>query len=219
MNNENAFKKISSQTIERYSKRYAQLGYDVRTLGWGSKEQQEYRFMQTLSSPYDFEGKTILDIGCGFGDYANFLIEQNIPFGQYIGWDINPDLSAEAKKRYKDNSKVQFETVNLSSLENIQPVADIAVMLGVLNFNLKGQLDNYEYSESMIQKALPLVKELMIVDFLSEYRTSGYPKEEFVFYHNPVKMLEFALLFSENVELKHNYAPIPQKEFMLFIGK
>jgi len=32
-------------------------------------------------------------------------------------------------------------------------------------------------------------------------------------------MLDFALALSPNVVLKHNYAPIPQKEFMLFIYK
>ena len=62
-------------------------------------------------------------------------------------------------------------------------------------------------------------KNLLIVDFLSFKTTSDYKKEDFVFYHKPDEILKFALSLSENVVLKHNYAPIPQKEFMLFIYK
>jgi predicted alpha/beta hydrolase len=56
--------KIYEETVERYSNRYKKLGYDVKTLGWGSVEQQEYRFSQTLD--IDFKDKSIVDIGCGF---------------------------------------------------------------------------------------------------------------------------------------------------------
>ena len=45
----NQYLEISEQMIARYSKRYNEMGYHVHTLGWGSKEQQDYRFNQTLS--------------------------------------------------------------------------------------------------------------------------------------------------------------------------
>jgi hypothetical protein len=60
---------------------------------------------------------------------------------------------------------------------------------------------------------------VLVVDFLSTYRTPDYPQEDFIFYHDPKIMLDFALNLSANVVLKHNYAAIPQKEFMLFIYK
>ena len=44
--------------VERYSNRLNILGYDVKTLGWGSVEQQEYRFAQTISSEINFSGKS-----------------------------------------------------------------------------------------------------------------------------------------------------------------
>jgi hypothetical protein len=61
---------ISERMVTRYSDRYKKLGYDVKTLGWGSKEQQLARFEQTVKGDgeIDFTAKTILDIGCGFGD-------------------------------------------------------------------------------------------------------------------------------------------------------
>jgi hypothetical protein len=69
----------------------------------------------------------------------------------------------------------------------------------------------------MIQKAFSSVSETLVVDFLSLYRTPDYPEEDFVFYHDPSAMLTFALSLTPNVRLIHDYAPIPQKEFMLVL--
>jgi SAM-dependent methyltransferase len=210
---------ISREMIERYSRRYKQLGYDVKTLGWGTREQQTYRFAQTINGAAEFERKSVLDIGCGFGDYGRFLIESNIHPGSYTGWDLNPDLIEEAKKRNRKIKNFHFEVKNLASAEDLKTEFDIAVMLGVLNLNLKGKIDNYEYSRQFIGNAFACVKELLVVDFLSTRLAKEYPAEDFVFYHDPEEMLKFALQLSDNVILKHNYLPIPQKEFMLFIYK
>jgi SAM-dependent methyltransferase len=210
-------KEISNQTIDRYSSRYRQMGHDIKTLGWGTKEQQEYRFIQTLDSNIEFNGKSILDIGCGFGDYLDFIIKNKINLDKYIGYDINLDLINEAKK----NHSTSFSTFHVENILNTEKrdIADIGVMLGVLNFNLKDKMDNLEYSKLFIRKAFNMIKDVLIVDFLSTNLTQNYEKEDFVFYHDPAEMLSFAFTLSNNVVLKHNYAPIPQKEFMLFIYK
>jgi len=213
----NKIEEISHQTIYRYSKRYKQMGYNIKTLGWGTKEQQEYRFIQTLDNNIEFKRKSILDIGCGFGDYFNFLSESNINISEYIGYDINSDLINEAKKNCSANIST-FYVKNIIDREE-KDIADIGVMLGVLNFNLKDKMDNLEYSKLFIKKAFSMVKDVLIVDFLSTKFTKEYEKEDFVFYHNPIEILEFAFTLSDNVILKHNYSPIPQKEFMLFIYK
>jgi SAM-dependent methyltransferase len=210
---------ISANMIERYSNRYRTLGYDVKTLGWGDTEQQNYRFHQTLFSDIDLNEKTILDIGCGFGDYIKVLNAQKINFKKYTGWDINPDLIEESKKIWQKDGKVNFAVNNFAENNSSIPVAEVAIMLGVLNLNFKDKFDNYEYSKLFISKAFEVVDKLLIVDFLSIYNAPDYPKEDFVFYHDPARMLEFALSLSPNVELRHNYQPIPQKEFMLFIYK
>lgn len=212
-------KSISEDNINRYTKRYTELGRDIKTLGWGSKDQQVYRFKQTLMCEINFKGKTVLDIGCGFGDYFSFLKSNSVGIHKYIGWDINPNLINEGKKQHQGSTLADFELKNLFVEIDSGPVADIGVSLGALNFNLTGKLDNYQYSEIFLKKAFSFVREVLIVDFLSSHRFEGYPKEGFVFYHSPEKMLEFALSLSKNVVLKHNYLPIPQKEFLLFIHK
>jgi SAM-dependent methyltransferase len=211
---------LIQQTIQRYSDRYKKLGYDVKTLGWGTKEQQEYRFSQSLISDIDLNDKEILDLGCGFGDFYTFIKSQNIRIKKYLGCDLNPDLIKEAEKIYYRSKEASFKVLNLFEINNdIAPLGDIGFMFGLLNLNWKEKYDNYEYSKKAITNAYSLIKEVLIVDFLSSNLSSEYPKEDFVFYHDPKVMFEFALSLSNNVILKHNYLPIPQKEFMLFIFK
>lgn len=210
---------ISEKMIHRYSERYQKLGYDVKALGWGSTEQQEYRFSQTLGLVRDFSEKHVLDIGCGFGDYYKFLKKSGAAPKAYKGYDLNPELIVEAKKQYASDANVDFEVANILESEANEPQADIVAMFGVLNLNLSGQVDNYEYSKRIIKNAFSFAKECLIVDFLSTVLDTTYPKEDFVFYHDPIKMFEFALKLSPKVALKQDYQSIPQREFMLFIYK
>ena len=205
--------------MSRYSNRFKKLGRDVKTLGWGNVEQQEFRFQQTLEQSIDFNGKKILDIGCGFGDYYTFLSSNNVNIKHYFGCDLNPDFIFSAMEENIGDKKSDFEVRNILTEKLEKPIADIGVMLGVLNLNLKNQVDNYLYSKEAITNAFSFVNECLVVDFLSTKLASEYPKEDFVFYHDPIKMLEFAFTLSSNVVLKHDYASIPQKEFMLAIYK
>lgn len=218
---EEVLKDISKNMINRYSTRFNELGRGVKTLGWGNVEQQLYRFEQTLKMGADFSGKRILDIGCGFGDYYDYLKtdEVQMPIEHYYGYDINSDLIQSAQQKNKGDDKCSFHVNNILEGQEKKPIADIAIMLGVLNLNLKNQFDNYTYSKKIITNAFTLAKECLIVDFLSTQFNLTYPREDFVFYHNPIKMLEFAFSLSQNVVLKHDYASIPQKEFMLIIYK
>lgn len=210
-------KEISKSMIERYSSRYREMGYDIRTLGWGSEQQQRYRFSQTLQTGLDFTGKRILDIGCGFGDYADFLHDCDTRISSYLGVDVNPDLISEAKARHQNHSGREFCVLDLAESEKAEPMVDIGVMLGLLNLNLKGRMDNYEYSFNMIKNAFMFVSEALVVDFISSKRDAGYPEEDFIFYHDPMRVAEFAFGLTDNVLVKHDYHPIPQKEFMLVL--
>ena len=211
--------KISDITLERYNKRYNDLGKHIRTLGWGSEEQQEYRFLQTLEA-FQPEESSILDIGCGFGDFRMFLEKNQLTYKHYTGWDINANFVEEGKKSATAEN-IDFKTVDIA-LDDIQAYEnsfDAAIMLGLLNYNLKAEETNYAFSKKLIANAFKLVKNVLVVDFLSTNLSKDYPKEDFVFYHDPAKMIEFAAELSDNFVLKHNFSPIPQKEFLLFIYK
>lgn len=211
-------KQISKDTVERYSNRYKKHGKNVLTLGWGSDQQQVYRFEQIIHQT-DLSKKSVLDIGCGFGDFFTFTQKNKISLKSYTGWDINQDLINEASKEFKKCKTAKFEVKNIFESSFKKPVADAGIMLGLLNFNLKGKIDNYTYSKIGLEKAFATVGEVLVIDFLSTNLCKEYPKEDFVFYHDPAVVLNMAFELTSNVILKHNYSPIPQKEFMLFLYK
>lgn len=208
-------KKIEEQDNERYSKRLKKLGPVVRALGWDTKENQWKRFESAVSL-INLEGKNIVDIGCGFGDFFEFLKERKVKIASYTGIDINEDLLAIAKTRHPNGI---FKYSNILLEPPKREIADIGFAFGTLNFNLRRKPNNYEYAREFIKKALGLCKEALLVDMLSSYLDKSYPKEDFVFYYSPEKMLKFAQTLTPNVVLKHDYQPIPQKEFMLCLRK
>ena len=92
-------------------------------------------------------------------------------------------------------------------------------MLGLLNFNLKSKIKNLNFSRAMIENAFKLTKKFLIVDFLSANLYENYPKEDQVFYHSISDVISICENLSNNFIIKHDYKPIPQKEFMVIIYK
>ena len=93
--------------IALYEDRYEQYGYDVRTIGWGNKESQILRF-DVLCDISDLRGRSVCDLGCGFGDLYPYLLKR---FGdvEYFGIDISPKLIGKAKEKYPDASFAVFD--------------------------------------------------------------------------------------------------------------
>ncbi len=209
-----AIRTIERETIGRYSDRYAAHGVSHKTLGWGSREQQAYRFDRVLECA-DFSGKTVLDVGCGFGDLLGHFRAKDMALGGYVGTDINPDLIGEARIR---SPETRFECLSLMDLEPADFACDIVVMLGLLNFK-QALLPNARYAQAMLAKAFSLCRDACIVDFLSDRAVDDYPKEDFVHYYDPRDVLGWALRLAPDASLRHDYRPIPQREMMLAIRR
>lgn len=217
MNKSEAFSRITKQTIERYSKRLSELGHDVRTLGWGSSSQQIARF-QNLLNTLDLSGKSILDIGCGFGDLFSYLKSENIPFRGYLGWDVNDKFIDLASSSYHLTT-AEFAVFDMLNESPKAAMADVGVMLGLLNYNYGSQEINQRFVEQMLSNAFKTVNDCLFVDFISTYRDPTYPYEDFIYYQDPSIMLKIGLSMTSNLRLLHDYAPIPQKEFSLILYK
>ena len=69
-----------------YNRRYQKKGRDISTVGWGSVKSQLLRF-EMVTRGLELNGKAILDIGCGLGDFITFLRKKTNTF-RYTGIDI-----------------------------------------------------------------------------------------------------------------------------------
>ncbi|SFR58601.1 class I SAM-dependent methyltransferase [Anaeromicropila populeti] len=207
------FKKIQEDAVKRYSQRYEKLGVVPQALGWGCKEDQLERF-QVITKYNDLSNQTILDIGCGFGDFYVYLKEKQIPC-TYIGIDIIPQFISHCKEQFPE---AEFYDKNiLLDFEDI-PEADYVISLGTLNYKLT-EIDNIVYTDIFMEKAFQKARQKLILDFLSTRLTKDYPREDFVYYHEPKEILDMAFSFTENVELIHNYGSNQHKQYMVILGK
>jgi SAM-dependent methyltransferase len=201
-------KKDIKEVVDRYSKRFLQFGYSPKTLGW-DKGKQDIRF-DILTSQYNFQNKSILDIGCGFGD-LNKSLQNKFKFDyKYYGIDIVPDLIDQAKKKFTGKNICFFCGDFLS--EEFNSKFDYAIASGIFNFKLL-EGDNYNYIENVINKAFELCRDGFAFDFLSDKVDYQY---ENTFHSNPEKILNIAFKYSRNVILRNDYMPF---EFTLFVFK
>lgn len=207
-------KKMELETIERYERRRVIHGVSSLTLGWGGKHHQEIRF-EAVTQSYDLSSKSICDIGCGFSDLYAYLKTKGIPISSYKGVDINPEFVRISQENFPENS---YEVRNFLIDKYTEPQADVLILLGLLNFKLK-HIHNLDFTELVMRECFKIAKKAVILDFLSTDLTPDYPKEDFVFYHNPKDVMKMARQLTQKVQIYDEYPPIPQKEFLLILEK
>ena len=80
-----------------YDRHLEKFGDTPQALRWTSRGQEvRYRELSDIAGP--LEGRSILDYGCGKGDFLSFLKEQGIDAG-YTGADVNGNLIRLARDR------------------------------------------------------------------------------------------------------------------------
>ncbi len=109
---------------------------DPRALAWRDKKSQQDRF-KILSEVGNMTGKSVLDEGCGLGDFYAYL--QNA-FGSinYTGVDINERLITAARAKYPGT---RFELSDFS-LYTLEPI-DYALASGTFTFRVPNHIQIY----------------------------------------------------------------------------
>lgn len=97
---------------------------------WRSKEGQIARFA-TFQKLVEFTDVSILDVGCGIGDFAQFLHDQQIAFGSYHGIDAMDDMIVTANNRRLERST--FSTADIVTSHGNLPRTDWITCSGTLN--------------------------------------------------------------------------------------
>lgn len=190
--------------VNRYRERLEQYGVnDHRTIASGTKDRHWMRF-QTLIEVGDLRHASVLDLGCGTGDFVQFLEEKNIPV-DYVGYDINPYLIAEAKKRFPNK---HFEVKDIQ-LEDF-PQFDFILGQAVFNFNLKHK-DNFEMVQEILKLCYKHSHKGVAFDFISTY-ADFHP--DYAYPYSPEAMFSFAKTLTKRVTLRHDQ---PLFEFAIYL--
>jgi SAM-dependent methyltransferase len=186
-----------------YTSLFDKYGEDIRTL-WKSPQSQQVRF-SVLSRIGDLAGASILDVGCGFGDFLGFLKDRGIEVRDYLGIDCVDGILAVARKRHPS---VRFENWDLFQLD---PCNQFDWVFGSGLFNLKGP-DSDEYALQMTRKMFSLAGNGAAANFLSSFtkRPDGFSN-----YWDPAHILELlAQGVSPILQLVHSYR---SNDFTVFL--
>ncbi len=119
---------------EFYSAAIKKHGDSSRGVHWNSVYSQEKRFEVLLSCIAD-EGFSIVDAGCGFGDFHGYLERKGVLFSEYIGLDVSPSMVEIAQV------KTGCEILECNICRDVLPEADYYVCSG--GMNILSRFDTY----------------------------------------------------------------------------
>ncbi len=115
-----------------YATKLATHGPTPQGVDWNGAAAHELRHRQFLRLLDGATDASVLDLGCGFGDFLRFLRAEGHR-GTFIGYDIAADMIAEASKLHGVGSDRRWR-VGAEPAE----VADFAIASGI--FNVKGEV-------------------------------------------------------------------------------
>lgn len=205
---------VSRAARGRYGKRFALHGAGVRALGWDTTSHQRARFGRAAEL---FEGSSLLDLGCGFGDLYAYLKAKKLAPASYLGVDLMPEFVAEAERRH-GRAGVSFLAADFMN-RRLSRKADTVVALGLLNYKLGSEADNYAYVRRFLKTAWPLARKRLVFDGISLHRERSRKPDDFIFYADPAKILTLAAEVTPNFRLVHDLPLLPQREYLVCLER
>ncbi|MGB1227185.1 MAG: class I SAM-dependent methyltransferase [Poseidonibacter sp.] len=175
--------KNNNQFYSRVIKKY---GVSARGVHWSCEESQYIRFKElTKFIQNELEHSIIVDAGCGFGEYYNYLFDNNLKPKQYIGIDCEEQMITLASKRFVDT---KFILKNI--LEDKLPSADYYICSGAMNTLTQEEVFNF------IKKSYKASKKGFIFNFLKEDSLTNIPIKS---------VITFCKTICSQIEVKDDY--------------
>ena len=183
------------KTARSFNALYQRHGYSYKALDWGSREGQELRF-QILSEIAPLDGTTILDVGCGFGHFYNWLSTQGIRLS-YTGIDIADQIIQEAKRAHPE---ARFLVGSPSNLEFLRDERfDYVFASGIFSTYTS---DPMEWMQSCIKRMWQWSRRGVAFNSLSAWALEPDPQE---FYADPIAVLGGCKPLTSWISMRHDY--------------
>lgn len=187
--------------IQKYfSEKFSSFGPTPMGLDWNSEESQIVRFDQISkiiesSSPY-----SIIDYGCGYGAFYNYLTSKGHQF-EFFGYDIVSEM-------IKTGEQIHQGATNCHLTDNSKflKTADYVVESGI--FNIKLNACNDEWTEHVIatlNKFNQLSRKGFAFNMLTKYSDKDFMRD-ILYYADPCFYFDLCKTrYSRNVALLHDY--------------
>jgi SAM-dependent methyltransferase len=203
--------KIIDTVSHYYSGKITQYGRTPQGVDWNGHESQELRFQQ-LSKVFESCKKqhfSVLDFGCGFGAYKEFLLKNRISC-EYYGFDISPEMISNAKLNSDSHT-------NWMSEIPVDFKTDFVIASGVFNVRLNHKIEEWE---KHIFETLHKINDAASLGFsfnvLTSYSDTEFVKD-YLYYASPENFFAYCKQnFSKQISLLHDYGLY---EFTILVKK
>ncbi|MGH2885576.1 MAG: class I SAM-dependent methyltransferase [Solirubrobacteraceae bacterium] len=174
--------------VERY-------GHDPRAVDAPSRESLDIRHA-VLAELADMSGKSVLEVGCGFGDLGA-SIRERYDRVTYRGIDLSPRMVQEGRRV---NPGLELEVGNVLDLPGAEAY-DFVVAQGI--FYLLREAPE-ERMREIVTRMFTLASEAIAFTAISAWAAERNPDE---FYVDPRVALELGHSLTRSVVLRHDYHP------------
>jgi len=171
-----------------YQNNYDKNGVSAQGVAWDSVQTQKRRFSVIASCMGDVRQDTVVDAGCGFGDFYLYLKEKNMLPKSYIGLDLCAPMVAETKER--TGCKILQKDILRQNL----PAADWYVASGSMNLLTRVETGIF------IQRCFEKSRKGLVFNLLT-----GGREDEVYSYWNPHEIIALCQPLVRNVEIREGY--------------
>ena len=175
----------------------------VGALGWRRVESQIKRF-EVISDVGDLSGRTLLDVGCGYGDLKEFLDRRFSNF-TYIGIDQMPEFIAEAKTRYENYPATHFSQTDFTKADF--PTVDYVIASGALVYRCYDP----DFYADMIRKMYQAATQALAFNMLD---AAQFPDHPLLVGHDRDEIAAFCRTLSPQVTVTTDYL---EDDFTVFM--
>lgn len=189
--------------LDFFKKKFDAHGDNVISLGW-SKKGQQVRFDQVVALlPKDY--RSILDIGCGFGDFSVRVTGDS----KYEGWDICDSFLNNARQ----GKNISYQLRDFLSSPPEENLFDVVICVGAFNINTGS---NIEDIKKVISSMLKGARHSAVISMISSYADDEVKKNPEMFFYIPEEIFRYCKSVCRNVDLFHGYMP---HDFMIRLTK
>jgi SAM-dependent methyltransferase len=182
--------------LEPYRRAAERHGAGFGSLLWASPQTQAARF-EAVRRLVDFQGRSVLDVGCGRADFLDYLVAREVRPASYIGIEGVAALVRVARAKGLAGCEI-VEADFLAEPARMDVAAQVVVISGSLN-----TLDSSGFYATL-RRAYEAAGEVLVFNFLCSSQLAG---ADYLAWHRPDEVLAFARTLSDRVSTAQDYLP------------
>ena len=188
---------------EYYDALVEKYGHSAKACDYGKVESQRLKF-KVLAEVLPLTGKRILDVGCGFADFADFVAAQ---YGNvhYVGIDVSPRMIEEAKRSHPELD------VRLGNIFDDDPGKFDVVFANGIFYLLDANV--WCLMKKAIRRMFQMCTQALAFNSLSIWAPERAREE---FYADPLETIVFCRTLTPWVVLRCDYHP---RDFTVYMYK